>query len=290
MTTINIPKKLAIYYSFPSLVNGAAGNITAAVNTFKNYDMVVFGEGLEKNSHPDHSETVSIIADPNMANTEVYGYIDGTRALNDFKTRVDQWKTTGAKGILVDRFGYDFGVSRLTQNTYINYIHSKNMNAFIDVWNPDDVFSPAIDLSYNPTGLACVVNSNDIYMAESFQIINGIYQDPTFWKTKSEKMINYRNTFGTKMACTTTYNNTAFSQSKMDYAYYSCILYNFDAFCWGEFNYSASNNSLPFRTRKVFYGNKFVNNIIEYPAKFNRNTNIGIHIDTVNHTVSSQLD
>ena len=56
-----IPKKLAIYYGWPSAVSGAGGNVTTAANVFKDYDQVVLGAGLEDGTHPDHTNTAAII-------------------------------------------------------------------------------------------------------------------------------------------------------------------------------------------------------------------------------------
>jgi len=38
------PQKLAIYYGYPSLVNGAAGNLAAATAHFAAFDLVVLGD------------------------------------------------------------------------------------------------------------------------------------------------------------------------------------------------------------------------------------------------------
>lgn len=288
MTTL-IPKKLAIYYGYPSLVNGSAGNLNSAVNTFKNYDMVVFGAGLEQSTHPDHNNTISIINNSNMANTKAFGYIDSTLSINTFKNRVDLWTSMGVKGIFADRFGYDFSVSRAKQNQILNYIHSKNLIAFVDAWNVDDVFGNSINITYNPLATPSVINSNDWYLAQSYQIINGVYQNESDWKTKVDKMVNYKQTFGTKIATTTTYDTSPFDQSKMDYAYFSTVLYNFDAYSWGENNYSASDNLLPFRTRKIFYGNKFVVPISSNSGIYTHRTNIGFYLNTTTHTVDTLI-
>lgn len=41
-----LPGKLAIYYGYPSLVNGSNGNLNVATEVFNDYDIVVFGDGL----------------------------------------------------------------------------------------------------------------------------------------------------------------------------------------------------------------------------------------------------
>ena len=39
--------RLAIYYGYPSLVNGANGDLEKAARVFSAYDVVVLGDGLE---------------------------------------------------------------------------------------------------------------------------------------------------------------------------------------------------------------------------------------------------
>ena len=275
MTTIDI-KKLAIYYAWPSTVN-LTYSVSGASVVFSSYDIVVFGVGLEETSHSDHANTVLIINDSSMINTEVYGFIDATWNTNSIKSSIDKWKLMGVKGILCDCFGYDCGLTRSKQNTIVDYIHSKGLNAMVNAWTPDDVFggTPAHNLT-----------ASDWYLAESYQIINGEYQDATFWKTKSDKMASYSLTYGTKMATVTTATVTTSSdQSKWDYAYYSTALYNFDLAGWGEPNYSASTSLLPWRPRKEIIGNK-ITSAISLSDPYNRTTNVGIKIDTVNHTVN----
>src|SRR5436190_6871477 len=41
------PQRLAIYYGYPSLVDGARGDIARVAAVFGEYDVVVFGDGLE---------------------------------------------------------------------------------------------------------------------------------------------------------------------------------------------------------------------------------------------------
>ena len=288
MTSL-IPKKLAIYYGWPSVVN-ATYTVNGAANVFKDYDTVVLGAGLENNLHGDHQNTIDIINHPDMVNTLCYGYINSTDSLSSNETKIDNWLSMGIDGIFCDNFGYDFGVTRSQQNDLVNYIHSKSLSAFVNAWEPDDVFSNNIVATYNPSGISHVLGADDYYLAESFQIINGGYQDTTFWKTKSDKMVNYKNIYGTKMATITTTDSTVFDQNKWDYSYMSAVLYNFDLVGWGELYYSASSGSLPFRIRADVFGDYFTGNIVEGPSDvFSRGTNVGIKIDTVNHTVDYLL-
>ncbi|ARF08692.1 hypothetical protein Catovirus_1_742 [Catovirus CTV1] len=284
MTTLT-PKKLAIYYGYPSLVNGSAGDVNSAVNVFKDYDMIIFGSGLEEISHADHNKTCNIIS--NILTTNVFGYIDSTISIHNFKNRVDKWLKMGVKGIFADKFGYDFSVSRSKQNQILDYIHSKSIIAFVNAWNPDDVFSSSVNVTYNPNGSPSVINSDDWYLAQSYQIINGVHQNVNDWKSKSDKMKNYKQVFGTKMACCTTYDISQFDQKKMDYAYFSTILYGFDAFCFGENNFSATNSLLPYRTRKQFYGSTFITDINSNSGIYKRNVNVGLFLNTNSHVIDT---
>lgn len=292
-----LTKRLAIYYGYPSSVNGTY-TVSGAVDVFKKYKILVLGTGLEDVSHPDHNNTVSIITDPLMKSTKVYGYIDSTLPLNIIQNKIDLWSNMNVDGIFMDQFGYDFGLTRVKQREIIWSIHEKGDNklsAFVNAWNVDDVFGTIIDAVHNPDGLPTRMNERDIYLAESFVIINGQYDnadnnddDIMDWQDKAIKMINYRNSYGTKMAAVTTWNTDPFDQNKMDYAYFSSVLYNFDYFGFGELYFSAADAQLPFRTRKTHYGTKFTGEInTSSGGVFTRTTNIGIKIDTSNNTVNT---
>jgi hypothetical protein len=223
-----------------------------------------------------------------MTSTDVYGYIDITRPSLDVYEAIDRWCTMGVVGIFFDRFGYDFGVPRQKQNCLVDYVHYKSLKSFVNAWDPDHVFGTIADPLYNAQGLECNVGANDTYLAESYQIVNGSYQDPIFWKTKSDKMQTYKTVFGTKMACITTNDGSIYDQNKWDYAYYSAALYNFDAAGWGEQSFSSGDSLLPFRPRKQINGTEFSTPLTETsPGVFSRDTNVGVTVDTVNHTTDT---
>jgi len=170
------PKKLAIYYGWPSLVNGANGNVNAAVDSFNDYDVVVFGDSLEfpqhigaigqipdfgcdQNSHRDHDATQQII---NLLKpkTKVYGYVSigGEKTarqcygiptptpltVTEMKARINAWAAMGVAGIFLDEAEYGFGSTRTVQNTIEDYIHRKSLKVFINGFNPDHIFGTSI--------------------------------------------------------------------------------------------------------------------------------------------------
>ena len=252
-----LPGRLAIYYGYPSLVNESGGDLDRATEVFENYDTVVFGDGLQY-EHPDHQNTATIIGKLN--NTSAYGYIPigatnlpaSQQALSvpEIKDRVVAWNLMGVTGVFLDQAGYDFGVTRERQNLVVEFVHSRGLSVFINAWMPEDVFSPAVDPTYNPTGAAPLLDGNDIYLLESFQIVLGKYQDATFWRSKSDRALTYKNQYGTRMATVTTASasDTAFHRDRSDYAWWSTLLYGFDLMGWGELYFSA-NSILPLRIR-----------------------------------------
>lgn len=286
MTT---PQKLAIYYGWPSAVNSSGGNVAAATAVFQNYDVVVLGAGLEDPSHGDHANTVSIIANLVPA-VKVYGYISAQDTNSVNWGKIDKWAAMNVSGIFCDEFGYDFAVDRNRQNVLVEYIHYKGLSAFVNAWNSDDVFLNTVDPVKNPLGTSHMMGASDWYLAESYQIINGAFQNSADWKTKSDKMVAHRTSFGTKMATVTTTLADPFDQAKWDYSYASASLYSMDAAGWGEEFFSASSASLPFRTSLNIQGTSFITAITENPADvFSRQTNVGLKVDAVNHTVSTIL-
>lgn len=293
-----LPKKLAIYYSYPSSVN-ATFSVAGAVNVFKDYDVLVLGDTLQEESHPDHANTVAIINDPLMANTKVFGYVNSVLSLNEIQNKIDQWYPMGVSGIFLDQFGYDYGLTREKQREIIWCVHEKGdgtLSAFVNAWNSDDVFSPAVHAN-NPGGLATRVDNRDIYLAESFAVINGAYDDADTdannikdWQDKAVKMVNYKTIYGTEMAAIATNGSGSFDQNKADYSYFATVLNDFDYWGYGEEFYSASSAQLPFRTRKIFYGNRFDSAVTITGNVYERRTNVGVHVDTNAHTVNTLLD
>lgn len=288
------PGRLAIYHGFPSLVNASGGDPAAATAVFKEYDIVVLGDGLQDAAHPDHANTTALIANlkasPNA--TAVYGYIaigvtTANLSIEDIRSRVDAWQAIGTAGIFVDEADYAFGVSRQRQNEVVDYVHGQGLGAFINAFDPDDVFSPAIHI-LNPEGLSAHLGSTDIYLHESFQIILGEYQDPAFWVRKSDRAVGYQSEFGTRMAAVTTVapDEPGFDSMKFEYAWWSALLYGFDAMGWGEPHYSAGDNSLPFRARPDpgDIGGAFTSPVTHAPPLHTRSTTAGtIEVNTDTH-------
>src|SRR3990172_11659390 len=103
-----VPKKLFIYYGWPIALNGL-WSVASVAAELSQYDLGVFGAGLEDSNHPDHQNTIDIIANSSMVNTEVYGYISTKDGLTANQPKIDNWDAMGVKGIFCDEYGFDFG-------------------------------------------------------------------------------------------------------------------------------------------------------------------------------------
>lgn len=241
--SIKTPKRLAIYYAWPSLVNGAAGDLDTVTNVFCHFDLVVFGEGLEAPTHPDHDNTIIIIDNlRNRCGTEVYGYVTLSGiSIDEIKLRVDRWVAMGVAGIFLDEAGRDYGVDRGRLREVIEYIHSKGVKVFINAWEPDDVFAD------DPPGVPTPLRAGDWYLAESHPVSAGQCLDLNFWWLKSFKVARYRDLTGVKIATMSTGDDSDCG-GWPDYppfraALWGTYLFGFDAFGFTNPEYSASGPS-----------------------------------------------
>ncbi len=101
LTSVKVPKYLAIYYGWPSLVENSQGDVTKASNWFQKFDLIVFGDGIWKKTHGDHLKTETIIENLINGGKKVFGYVDlgvSTQNLSDAQMReaVDGWSAMGA--------------------------------------------------------------------------------------------------------------------------------------------------------------------------------------------------
>ncbi|CAF2856563.1 unnamed protein product [Rotaria sp. Silwood2] len=276
---VNIPKRLGIYYGWPSVVDSANGNLTAAIITFSQFDLIVFGDRLSVSSHGDHVNTQTIIQSLNSIGKLTFGYIDlGVTTKNlsilQMQTTVDDWVTMGIQGIFWDDAGYDFNVTRSRQNTMISYCHALNLRVMINAWDPDDVMS----------GSSMLLDSRDIYLLESYLISNGTYQDLAAWKIKADKCLSYSNLYGISMATVSTSSTpipSSFgSTQQFSQAWFGTAMYSFHYFQVTDIEYSANDAMLyAFEYPISSYGNTWQTNDIQ------NDSNIHYYRSTDTHTL-----
>lgn len=273
-----IPARLAIYYGYPSLVNGANGDVEKAASVFGAYDVVVLGDGLEfpdreSSRYPvgdpeEHQKVLTIIAAlrDRGSGTRFYGYvclgeIPSPRGEKvsltpaQLEERVNLWKRMGMAGIFLDEAGYDFAaVTRQRQNAAIRIIHKLGLSAFMNAYFLDDLFSLEDKLPHangtakNPEHLPPLLDQRDLFLLESFEVKNGNYENASEGRARLDLALKYRQRYGTRIfATTTTTDERPFSTEKFSYTWWTAQVYGLDGFGWGEPNFAAQSNSLPDR-------------------------------------------
>ncbi|PYR88904.1 MAG: hypothetical protein DMF84_26570 [Acidobacteria bacterium] len=291
------PRRLAIYYGIPSLVNGAAGDLARAAAVFADYEFIVLGDGLEfddvvASRRPagvgavEYRRTAALIA--KLAATRrkpiVFGYIDLGRTeqltLDEIRTRIDRWKAIGAGGILFDEAGTDFGVTRDRQNAAVDAVHRAGLRVLLNAFNPDDAFSVTAE------GVAPRLKAGDAYLLESFMIRQGVAEDPHAWCDRVERAMRGAAATGASVFATATAGSFDFDRSLLNYAWWAAVMAGVDAFGWGEPSFSATDSQLPWRGRPSMPAavsrSSFTGPIASSHNGFQRPTSAGvIHIDTV---------
>ncbi len=270
------PLRLAIYYGYPSLVNGANGDVEKAASVFSEYEEVVLGDGLEfpdqqSGRYPpgdpeEHQKVLRIIAAvrDRRRGTRFYGYvclgeIPSPKREKIFLTpsqleeRVRLWKQMGVAGVFLDEAGYDFtGVNRKRQNMAVRVIHALGLSAFMNAYFLEDLFSREDNLpsaegtTKNPEHLPPLLDRRDLFLLESFQVRNGNYEGVSEWQARLDQALKYRRRYGAHIfATTTTTEQEPFSSEKFNFAWWTALLYGLDGFGWGEPNFAAQSNALP---------------------------------------------
>lgn len=256
---VSAPKRLAIYYGIPSLVNGAGGDVARAAAVFAEYEVVVFGDGLEfedvvtgrkpPGAGPiEYRRTRAIIAQvaASPRRTAVFGYVDLGRSqrlsMEDISFRIARWKAMGAAGIFFDEAGADFDVDRARQNAAIDATHRAGLRAVLNAFDPDDVFATRED------GRAPRLRSGDAYLLESFAVRNGVAEDPRGWNDRLARAKRGAQATGAGIWATTTAAG-AYKPDLMAHAWAAAVQAGLDAFAWGEPSFSSADSRLPFRPR-----------------------------------------
>jgi len=263
-----VPARLAIYYGYPSLVNGANGDVERAAAAFSPYDVVVLGDGLEfadqqagrfpTGDPAEHQKVLQIIAAAKRHNPGIqfYGYVplgdNQSLKPEQIQERVRLWNAMGVSGIFLDEASYDYKiVTRERQNMAVGYVHQLGLGVLMNGYFLDHLFGtedkPPVSNggSKNPKHLPPLLDRRDIFLLESFQISNGNYEDAAHFKMRMKQAIEYRRRFGSRIfAITTTTDKRPFDAGEFAYAWWSAWLYGIDGFGWGEPNFSASSNRL----------------------------------------------
>jgi hypothetical protein len=248
------PKRLAIYYGYPSLVEGAAGSVSHAVSIFGRYDVIVFGGHLDigtasRDLEIEEPLVVQIVRRLHLRPQQpvIYGHIDlgGSPQLADAEIvrRIDRWKRLGADGIFFDEAGRDSRVSRQRRTAAVRAVHERGLSVLMNAFNPDALFDPR---NPNPTGDPGELGARDALLIEPFAVENSVVQPRDAAAKRAAAAIKWRQRTGIKVYAVTTTVAGRFDASAVVYAERLAADVGVDAFGWGEPNFSI-DTSLPWR-------------------------------------------
>jgi hypothetical protein len=248
-----VPKRLAIYYGYPSLVEGADGSVSHAVSVFGRYDVIVFGGRLEVgNPSPDLEIEAPLVAQIiqrlrlRPQQPVVYGYVELGRSQPsdaEIVRRVDGWKRLGADGILLDEGGRDARVSRQRRTAAVRAVHERGLSALTNAINPDDLFDTR---NSKPAGDPGELGARDALLIEAFAVDNSVVQPRDTAAKRAAAALKWRQRTGIKVYAVTTTVPGRFDASAVVYAERLAADLGVDAFGWGEPNFSLDTN-LPWR-------------------------------------------
>lgn len=278
------PARLAIYYGYPSLIDGSGGDIERAAAVFSGYDVVVLGDGLEfadkqvgrypEGDPEEHQKTSQIIAATRQRNsgTRFFGYVclgeipwpagkQTALSVKEMKQRIQLWKQMGVTGIFFDEAGYDYPVvTRERQNQVVQATHNLGLSAFMNAYFIDHLFgmenkpANANGPEKNPKRLTTLLDKRDLVLLESFVVKDGSYESPSVVRDRLKQALGYRQSHGSQIFATTTITpGQTFSPEMLNYAWWTARLYGLDGFSWGEPNFAATSNILP--NRRCIDGN-----------------------------------
>lgn len=137
------PGPLAVFYGWPSLVNGSGGDPAAAVAAFARFEAVVLGDATPT---PAGDPAAAVVAGSLAGRTRLYGYVSLGRGPGqpDWSTaalgrRLGAWAEWGVEGILLDCAGRDFGVDAARLATAVGAVHQLELDVVVNAWDPGDL-------------------------------------------------------------------------------------------------------------------------------------------------------
>lgn len=175
-------KTTCIYFASPITFSPVPVEELAA-REFMQYDIVVWGPGLAKATHPDYAKTAAIAKAIRTRNPfiELFGsvsigltpgmaYPGSNIPMNELKSIIDEWIAIGATGMLLNDYSYESLTPRDRQNEIVDYCHNRGINVIATGWNLNYVFSKNnmyldwVNFYGNPNQLDSSLNENDYFL------------------------------------------------------------------------------------------------------------------------------
>lgn len=253
-------QRFAIYYGWPSAVNGA-GDLDEAARVFSQFAIIVLGDGLHQAGHPDNEPTAAIIARLRATGTTtVFGYVDlgvstQNLPLETIISSSEAWRRIGAAGIFLDDAGEDFGVSVARRDAAVEGVRQLGLRVILNAHDPEDAFRGRARL-----------RPGDGYLFESFQVADGRIQPAAQVFAKADRALELALDAGVDVyAVASGPADDPGLRSKLDYAWWSTVLYSFAYFQYTTIDYGARSGRLEGHGRdEVDVGNRYLEQAVRH--------------------------
>lgn len=138
-----LPLPLAVFYGWPSLVNGSRGDVVRAADDFARFEVAILGDDMPT---PAGDPRGPAVAEALAGRCRLYGYLSvgwgrGQPCWSEpeIGRRLGAWAAWGVEGVLLDCAGRDFGVSPTRLARACAAARDWSLRIAINAWDPDDV-------------------------------------------------------------------------------------------------------------------------------------------------------
>ncbi|MHB1775687.1 MAG: hypothetical protein ACYCU7_06845 [Acidimicrobiales bacterium] len=191
------PGALAVFYGWPSHVNGAGGDPAAASSSFARFEVVVLGAATPTAAG---DPAAAAVAGRLGGRTRLYGYVSLGRGTGqpawsppELGRRLGAWSEWGVGGILLDCAGRDYGVDADRLAMAVGAAHRLELDVVVNAWDPADLVASG----------ACF-EPGDAYLAENDVVRHGALRRPGDYAGRLAAVERVRRTLGVGVWATAT--------------------------------------------------------------------------------------
>jgi len=260
------PKNLLVYYGYPNCFNSSVNqwsNEKVAANMAK-YDLLVFADGLQSTSHPDHNNAKIIISRVKSLRPDalIFGYVTINQTMANFITKTNEWKSDmdDVDGIFLDEAGYDYGKTRDEFNERCIHVKSKEFICFANAWDLDYILGTNDNASYpnstyNVNLHESLLGKDDWVMLESLAVNTSSYgqgyASASDWVARVNKALDMRERYDVNLAAVNVINNdNANGQDYYDFCHRAALVSDMDANGSSDTSYGSSSATVAFWDRE----------------------------------------
>ena len=167
----------AIFYGWPSLVNGSRGDIGRAAEQFACFEAAILGDAIPT---ADGDPRGRAVAEQVSGACHLHGYLSlgcgigqPDWSARDIRSRLRLWGRWGVEGVLLDCAGRDFGVSPARLTDAVAAAHDRGLRVVVNAWDPFDVLGSRAELG-----------AADALLAENDVLRHGVMRPPGAYQAR----------------------------------------------------------------------------------------------------------